>query len=210
MRPSSLFSLCSVLYRRALRWRAGLFMAMCGAILLGACGQNMRNDGRIKPYEPVPGFANGISQQPFVEGVVARSQPIDLAVETGRQDGEGDFVSAFPMAVTTEMVQRGQLRYGIYCAPCHGAMGDGAGIVPNFGFEVKPASFLDDALKAQSVGYLYNVASNGKGVMFGYGNRVPVEDRWAIIAYIRALQLNNQAPLDVTPEQIEQAGGGAQ
>ncbi len=131
-------------------------------------------------------------------------------METGKQDGDGAFVTTFPIAVTAQVVQRGKLRYDIYCAPCHGAMGDGLGIISNFGFNPKPASYLTDTLKMQSVGYLFDVASNGKGVMYGYASRVPVADRWAIIAYIRALQINAQAPLEVAPEQIEQSGGSVQ
>jgi mono/diheme cytochrome c family protein len=179
-------------------------------ILLAACGQNMRDDGRIKPYEPAPGFGSGVSGQPLPVGVVARSQSTDLTLETGKQDGDGAPVAAFPIAVTQETVQRGKQRYDIYCAPCHGAVGDGQGLIANFGFNPKPTSYHTDTLKQQPVGYLFDVASNGKGIMFGYASRISVEDRWAIIAYIRALQLNQQAPLDVTPAQIEQTGGSVQ
>jgi mono/diheme cytochrome c family protein len=210
MRFSILDPRSSIFCSRLARWRAGIFLSLCGMILLAACGQNMRDDGRIKPYEPVVGFGSGVSEQPLPAGVVARSQSTDLSLETGKQDGDGAFVSAFPIAVTAQVVQRGKLRYDIYCAPCHGAMGDGQGIIPNFGFDPKPASYLTDTLKQQPVGYLFDVATNGKGVMFGYSSRVPVADRWAIIAYIRALQINAQAPLEVAPEQIEQSGGSVQ
>jgi mono/diheme cytochrome c family protein len=209
MRPSSIFSVFSSSRRRPARMRVALFLLLCASVLLGACAQNMRDDGRLKPYEPLPGFGNSQLQIP-VESV-ARSQPADISVETGRVDGDGDFLTTFPIAVSAETLQRGQLRYNIYCAPCHGAMGDLQGlIIPNFGFEKKPTSYHEAEVKELSAGELYDIASNGTGIMFGYSNRVPVSDRWAIVAYIRAMQLNPEAPLEVSPEAVEQAAGGIQ
>jgi mono/diheme cytochrome c family protein len=187
--------------------KVAVFLGICCLVLLAACGQNMRDNGRIKPYEPVPGFGNGVSEQPLPAGVVARSQSTDLALETGKQNGDGALVAAFPIAVTQQVAQRGQQRFVIYCAPCHGALGDGQGLIANFGLNPKPPSYHTDALKQQPVGHFFDVATNGKGIMFGYASRISVEDRWAIVAYIRALQINQQAPLDVPPAQLEQAGG---
>jgi mono/diheme cytochrome c family protein len=187
--------------------KIAVFLSLCAAILLAACGQNMRDNGRIKPYEPVAGFGSGVSEQPLPPGVVARSQSTDLAFETGKQNGDGAFVAAFPTAVTQQGIQRGKQRFEIYCALCHGAMGDGQGLIANFGFNPKPPSYHTDALKQQPVGYFFDVATNGKGIMFGYASRISVEDRWATVMYIRALQINQQAPLDVPVAQIEQSGG---
>jgi mono/diheme cytochrome c family protein len=181
--------------------RGVVFLILCGAILLGACAENMRNDGRIKPYEPSAAFANGISQQPIDPNTVARSQPPDLALATGKDPG-GNPVTSFPITVDAPVLARGQQRYGVYCAPCHGDQGDGKGLITNFGMPAPP-SYQTDALRAAPVGHFFDVITNGKGKMLSYASRVAIGDRWAIVAYVRALQINPQAPLDVPLEQIK-------
>jgi mono/diheme cytochrome c family protein len=191
---SSIFDL------RSTSKKAIVFLALCGAILLAACGENMRNDGRIKPYEPIAALA-GVSEQPIDANAVARSQTANVELELGK-DAAGNLVAAFPIDVTKETMQRGQQRYNIYCAPCHGAQGDGKGLITNFGMP-SPPSYQDARLRSAPVGHFFDVITNGKGKMFSYASRVSVNDRWAIVAYVRALQQNPQAPLDVTPEQIK-------
>src|SRR5262245_22674736 len=117
-RSSILYPLSSIGFLRTIRFRAVLFLLICFLVLLTAGGQNRRDDGRIKPYEPLVGFGSGVSEQPLPAGVVARSQSTDLAFETGKQNGDGAPVTAFPIAVTQQVVQRGKQRFEIYCAPC--------------------------------------------------------------------------------------------
>ena len=181
------------------------FMALCCAVLLAACGNNMRNGSRLKPYEASPVFADGSSARPIDPTAVARSQSADIALISGKQDGT--LVSAFPITVDSATVARGQRVYAIYCVPCHGAAANGKGIVSGY-FKPPPANLLTDTLKLQPVGHFFDVITNGKGIMYPYASQVEPLDRWAIIAYIRALQINKDKPLDVPAEQIQASGGG--
>jgi mono/diheme cytochrome c family protein len=173
-------------------------------LLLAACGGNMRDDSRLKPYEQSAAFADTRSERPIDPNTVARSQSTNLALETGKANGA--VIASFPITITREVIAQGQQRYNIYCAPCHGAAADGKGIVSGY-FKPGPAVLTDDRLRAAPVGHFYDVITNGYGIMYSYASRVTPAERWAIIAYIRALQANPQAPLDVAPEQIQQAGG---
>jgi mono/diheme cytochrome c family protein len=183
------------------------FLALCGLVLLAACGNNMRDDSRLKPYEPSSVFADGSSARPIDPNTVPRGQPIELALTTGKQNGA--VVTAFPITIDSDTVARGQQAYNVYCVPCHGAAGDGRGIVSGY-FDPKPANLLTDTLRIQPVGHFFDVITNGKGIMLSYSSRVAPADRWAIIAYIRALQINKEAPLDVPADQIQASGGGVQ
>src|SRR5258707_726423 len=110
MRSVIVYPLSSILHLGATRLRGLVFLSICGALLLAACGENMRNDGRIKPYEPSAAFASGVSEQPIDPNAVARSQTANLALETGK-DAAGNLDTTFPVTVTKELMQRGQLRY---------------------------------------------------------------------------------------------------
>ena len=181
------------------------FLAFCCLVLLVACGNNMRDDSRLKPYEASPVFANGSSARPIDPNAVARSQSVDLALTSGKQDGA--VVSAFPVTVDSATVARGQQVYTIYCVPCHGAAADGKGIVSGY-FNPKPANLLTDTLRLQPVGHFFDVITNGKGIMLSYSSRIAPADRWAVIAYIRAMQINKEKPLEVPADQIQASGGG--
>ena len=183
------------------------FLAFCCVVLLAACGNNMRDDSRLKPYEASPVFADGTSARPIDPNAVARGQSADLALTTG--EANGNVVAAFPITVDRDTIAKGQLTYNIYCVPCHGAAADGKGVVSGY-FNPKPANLLDTALRGQPVGHFFDVITNGKGIMFSYSSRIMPADRWAVIAYIRALQLNKDAPLDVPADQIQSSGGGLQ
>jgi mono/diheme cytochrome c family protein len=182
------------------------FLAICCLVLLVACGNNMRDESRLKPYEPNASFPNDQSERPIDPNTVARSQSTDLTLVTGKADG--NVVSAFPLTVSRETIVQGQKEFTIYCVPCHGAAADGKGVVSGY-FKPPPANLLSDDLRAAPVGHFFDVMTNGKGIMFSYASRISPEDRWAVIAYIRALQANAQAPLDVPPDQIQQAGAAA-
>jgi mono/diheme cytochrome c family protein len=188
----------------AKRLRYG-FLAFCCLVLLVACGNNMRDDSRLKPYEASPIFSDGTSARPIDPNAVARSQSVDLALTRGKQDGA--VVSAFPITVNSDTIARGQRVYTIYCVPCHGAAADGKGIVSGY-FEPKPANLITDTMRIQPVGHFFDVITNGKGIMLSYSSRVTPEERWAVIAYIRALQISKDAPLEVPADQIQASGGG--
>ena len=146
---------------------------------------DMWNRSRLKPYEEldIPG---GTTALPIPVGVIAQGQLRENdALYSGKTDGK--LVTAFPFAITPEVLQRGQQRFNIYCAPCHGGMGDGKGMIVQRGFATPPDYTIPRLVNAP-VGHFYDVITNGYGAMYSYAARVPVDDRWAISAYIRVLQ----------------------
>lgn len=170
-------------------------------LLLAACRFDMRTQPRADAFEASPVFANGAVLRPVVADTVARGQlHEDEQLYTGRVNGQ--IVNSFPFTPTVELIERGQERYEIFCAPCHGLTGDGEGIVTQYGMPV-PTSFHDPALRDESTGYYFTVITNGTRIMPSYAARIPVEDRWAIIAYVRALQLSQNVPVDqLAPEDL--------
>lgn len=158
----------------------------------------MENHGRVKPYEPVAFFPDAQSARPIPPGSVSRedlSAIRDPVLSTGKT-GDNTLAATFPIPVTRDLIRRGQERFNIYCSPCHGLTGDGNGMVVQRGF-VPPPSLHIDRLRDIPVGHFVDVISNGWGAMFSYNDRVKPEDRWAIAAYVRALQLSQHAPLDL-------------
>jgi mono/diheme cytochrome c family protein len=185
----------------------GAFLAVCCLVLLVACGNNMRDESRLKPYEPSSVFADTQAIRPIDPNTVARTQGSDLRLTTGKENNA--VVTEFPVSITRDVLVRGQKEYTVYCVPCHGAAADGQGVLRGY-FNPPPANLTDDQERAEPVGHFFDVITNGFGIMYSYAGRVTPEDRWAIIAYIRALQLNKDAPLDVPPDQVQAAGGAAQ
>jgi mono/diheme cytochrome c family protein len=115
---------------------------------------------------------------------------------------DGQIAATFPFTVTVDVLARGQERYDIFCTPCHGLLGDGHGIITEYGMRVPP-SFHDPELRAESAGYYFTIITEGTRVMPSYAARIPPADRWAIVAYIRALQLSQNAdPSQVPPDQL--------
>jgi mono/diheme cytochrome c family protein len=150
---------------------------------------DMDRQPKLRPQDASTFFADGRADRPLPVGVVARgSLRADAAVYQGRAGG-GDWVRGVPTAVTVDarFLQRGRERYSISCAPCHGGLGDGNGITKAYGMGATP-TFHDDRLRAMAEGEIYNTITNGKGTMMGYADKVVPEDRWAIVAYVRALQ----------------------
>jgi len=167
------------------------------AASLSACRQDMHNQPRYKPLAPSRFFADGRSARPLVEGTVARGQlRFNRPLYTGR-DGAG-FIRDMPLAMTREMVERGRQRYDIFCTPCHGRAGDGDGMVVERGFR-RPPSFHEDRMRELPDGHYFDVITSGFGAMASYASRVPVTDRWAIVSYLRALQLTRRATLADVP-----------
>lgn len=175
--------------RSALARRAGAAAVALAALVLAGCRQDMHDAPRYKPLAASDFFANGSSARPLPAGTVARGfLREDALLYTGRT-AEGSLTSELPMPVTRALLVRGHERYDIFCAPCHGKLGDGQGMVVQRGFK-PPSSYHVERLRQAPIGYLFDVMTNGFGVMPGYAPQVPAEDRWAIAAYVRALQLS--------------------
>jgi mono/diheme cytochrome c family protein len=185
-----------------------VWMLLCLLTMVG-CGVNMREGGRLKPYENSAFFPNnGTSLQPVPSTVAQGQLREDVAFYTG-QGEDGQAVTELPFPVNAELLNRGKQRFNIYCAPCHGFAGLGNGMIVQRGFP-PPPSFHTQRLREAPVGYYYSVITNGFGRMYSYSSRIVPEDRWAITAYIRALQLSQNATLeDVPADQRGNIGGGA-
>lgn len=168
---------------------------------------DMQVQPRYNPLDPSKFFDDGRSARPAVPGTVARGQlRANDALYTGKVNGV--LVETFPLPLTRKVLERGQQRYNIFCSPCHDYVGTGRGMIVQRGFQ-PPPSYHNDRLRKAPVGHFFDVITNGYGAMASYAARVPPEDRWAIIAYIRALQLSQQAKLDDVPEKgREQLLGG--
>ena len=126
---------------------------------------------------------------------------LDDRLYTGRVNGE--YAESIPLPVTKEFLLRGQERFNIFCSPCHGRVGDGQGMIAQRGFP-QPPSFHSERLREEPVGYYYDVITNGFGVMYSYASRIQPRDRWAIVAYIRALQLSQNSTLEDLPAEARQ------
>jgi len=175
--------------RPAFARRAGAAAVALAALVLAGCRQDMHDAPRYKPLAASDFFANGSSARPLPAGTVARGfLREDALLHTGRT-AEGSLTSELPMPVTRALLARGHERFDIFCAPCHGKLGDGRGMVVQRGFK-PPSSYHVERLRQAPIGYLFDVMTNGFGVMPGYAPQVPAEDRWAIAAYVRALQLS--------------------
>lgn len=171
-------------------------------LTLAACRQDMQIEPRYNPESETSFFPDGRSARPMVAGTVARGHlQIDEARYTGKIDG--DDVDQFPIPISKDDIERGQQRFNIYCSPCHGRLGDGNGMVVMRGFR-QPPSYYSDRLVHAPVGHYFDVITNGFGAMASYASRVDTEDRWRIIAYIRALQLSESANLNDVPTAQQQ------
>jgi mono/diheme cytochrome c family protein len=172
----------------------------------------MQDQPKMKPYRGTTFFADGLSARQPIPGTVARGfLRTDTEYYTGKKSGTAtssvpspspqnatanafpDDVDTFPFPITEETVRRGRERYEIFCSVCHGLTGNGDGMVVRRGFR-RAASFNDDRLRQAPVGHFFDAMTNGWGAMPSYASQIPVQDRWAIISYIRALQLSQQNP----------------
>jgi mono/diheme cytochrome c family protein len=165
-------------------------------MLLAGCRQDMHNQPKFIPQRGTTFYADGRSARPQVENTVARGQlHEDAYFYTGMADGqEGNFM---PFAVTPAVLARGQERYNIYCTPCHSRVGNGAGMIVQRGY-AQAGNFHTARLEAAPLGHFFNVMTNGYGAMPDYAAQLTPEDRWAVVAYIKALQLSQKAePSDV-------------
>jgi mono/diheme cytochrome c family protein len=199
----------------------------CGALLLlicaslgAGCRQDMHDQPKYKPYRI---FESGETPRAPVEGTIprgylkedagfhtGRSQTPGVSATTGTGAAPPSYVTTLPMALTESLLNRGEERFNIYCSPCHGRLGDGEGMVVKRGFR-RPPSFHIDRLRAAPAGYFFDVMTNGFGAMPDYAGQITPNDRWAIVAYVKALQLSQNAALaDLTPEERSTLGAKEQ
>lgn len=162
---------------------------------------DMNRQLKLRPMVPDSFFTNGVSSQLPPAGTIARSQPIqtldgpvypfeDSPVNTGRVAGTTNFIATNPLPVNAALLQRGRERFDIYCAPCHGRLGDGNGITKKLGVMPTVANLHEQRFVVMTDGEMFNTITHGKNTMAAYGPLMPAPDRWAVIAYLRALQLS--------------------
>ena len=183
---------------------------------------DMDRQQKLRPQEPNAFLPGGISSQPFVTGTIPRSaarlvkgdlvasyndSPLrDSPVFTGRVVGATNMVETIPVPVTEKLMARGRERYAISCLPCHGAQGDGNGITKKLGMAVV-ATLHDKRIVMLPDGELFHVITNGRNLMGGYGQNITPQDRWAIIAYVRALQLSKLGRATDVPAEFQRVLG---
>ncbi len=181
--------------------RRGRASAVCGLLvavaLAAGCRQDMHDQPKYIPLRESTFFPDERSARPLVAGTVARGQlREDSLLYTGKAGGADTTV--FPFPVDERVLRRGQERFDIYCSPCHARTGEGDGMIVRRGYR-HPPSLHDDRLRSVAVGHFFDVMTNGFGAMPDYAAQVAPEDRWAIAAYIRALQLSTHASLADVP-----------
>jgi hypothetical protein len=182
-------------------WGTHIFSVVASVFLisvLSACRIDMHVQPRQNPLSRSEFFPDQRSARPPVEGAVARGQlREDTYFYTGKiGNNPGD---AMPFPVTKQVLERGRERYNIFCAPCHSRVGDGNGFVPSRGFARKPPSFHIVRLQKAPIGYFYDTITEGFGIMPDYASQIPPQDRWNIVAYVRALQLSQNATMADVP-----------
>jgi len=172
--------------------------AITAIALTSACRLDMHVQPRQNPLSRSDFFPDQRSARPPVEGTVARGQlHEDSYFYTGKiGNNPGD---RMPFAVTREVLERGRERFDIFCAPCHSRLGDGNGFVPSRGFARRPPSFHIQRLQKAPLGYFFDVITEGFGIMPDYASQIPTQDRWDIVAYVRALQLSQNATIADVP-----------
>ena len=172
--------------------------ALVVAVLaVAGCRQDMHDAPRYNPLRASTFFANGSSARPLLANTVARGQlHEDRHLYEGIVDGKP--AETFPFPITEEVMRRGQERFTVFCTPCHGRTGEGNGMIVQRGFR-QPPSYMEDRLRNAPVGYFFDVMTHGFGAMQDYASQLPVADRWAIAAYIRALQYSQRATIDDVP-----------
>src|SRR5437867_13111418 len=172
-------------------------LVLASLAFAAGCRQEMADQPALRPLQASEFFEDGRASRPLVEGTVARGHlHEDTAVATGKSGGQ--FIEAVPMSVTRRTLERGHERYDIFCSPCHDRLGTGGGMVVQRGYS-RPPSFHLDRLREAPAGHFFEVMAQGFGAMPSYAAQVPSRDRWAIAAYIRALQRSQHAALADVP-----------
>lgn len=187
-------------------------LTLAGLLLVGVsfagCGtlrQDMANQPRQNPLSPAEFFSDDRSERPILDNTVAHGSLADDDLFVPKDS------NVFPLPLTEELVERGKDRYTIFCSPCHGLQGDGMGMVTLRGMK-HPPSYHQDRLRNVPNGYIFDVITNGFGAMNGYSAQLNPHDRWAIVAYVRALQVSRNAHVADLPANLKEklmAGGSA-
>jgi cytochrome c553 len=179
--------------------RLGIASAILFAMALGGCRQDMHDTPRYEPLEASAFFTDTSSARAPVANTVSRNPLADSdeLLYTGKINGV--LANEFPMPVTAALMTRGQERFDIFCAPCHGRTGQGDGMIVQRGMR-QPPSFMEERLRNAPAGYFFDVMTHGFGAMQDYASQIPVEDRWAIVAYERALQFSQYAAIGDVPD----------
>lgn len=175
---------------------------------------DMKKQLKLRPQTPDAFFANGLSSQLPVPGTIAQEKPLvigdktyfpfeDAPVFTGKIAGTTNFVETNPFPISAELMERGRERFTIYCSPCHGQTAEGNGITKKIGAMAVVANLHDKRIVEMADGEIFNTITHGKNQMGAYGPNVPVPDRWAIIAYLRALQLTHLGSVDDVPPELQ-------
>jgi mono/diheme cytochrome c family protein len=171
-----------------------LFTVLVFSVLGAGCRKGMVNQQHLKPLAEETFFKDGSEARPIPPHTIARGQlNEDQQFFEGKSGGQ--LVATFPAPVTRQMIQDGRESFDVYCAVCHGRTGEGNGMIVERGFPAPP-SLHEERLRKAPVGHFFDVITNGYGIMYPYASRVKTEERWAIVAYIRALQLSQHATLD--------------
>ncbi len=194
----------------ARHWLVAILALVAFMLLAGCYRQQMAAQPKYDPLEPSDFFADGMSARPRVAGTVARGELVgNDFLNTGKIGaGDGD---GLPFPATAAVLARGRERFDIYCSECHGRLGNGDGMIPSRGYR-RPPSYHTPLLRRAATGHFFDVITNGFGAMPSYGTMIPRDDRWAIIGYIRALQLSQNATItDLSAEeQTKLTAGGTQ
>ena len=186
-----------------------LLLAAACLVAAGGCGtlrQDMANQPRQNPLSPASFFQDDRSARPIIDNTVVRGSVEEDALLVPKDS------NTFPLPLTQELLARGQDRYNIFCSPCHGLQGDGQGMVTMRGMK-HPPTYHQDRLRNEPNGYFFDVITRGFGAMNGYSAQLNPQDRWAIVAYVRALQLSRDAHVGELPANLREklmAGGSAQ
>ena len=180
--------------------------ALCYGVLVLAvagCHWDMWTQPKYKAQEHTDFFADGSSSRLPVKGTVAYGAPKpDMAMTRGYVNGQ--LIDKMPVPLTAELLRRGQERFNIFCRHCHGAIGDGKGMIARRGYNIERpvANYHTDRLRAMPIGHFFDVITNGYGAMFPFSDRIPVADRWAIASYVRALQRSQHATMQDVPQDV--------
>lgn len=189
------------------RDRSKALLLGAGVLALAGCHTDMWRQPKMEAFAESDFYADGAGSRPLVPGTIARSHNReDAAYYTGTQNRR--LVTEIPVKVDMALLARGQERFDVYCSPCHGRTGNGQGMIAQRGFTQKRpvGNYHTDRLRNMPVGHFYDVITNGYGTMYSYASRIEPQDRWAIVAYVRALQLSQNAPTalaaGISPDQL--------
>ena len=199
----------------------GALIILAGAISFVGCRGGRHEDPpihpnphmdtvpRFDPQEENPFFRDGMAMRPLVPGTVARGH---LRADAHRYEGkvDGALTDELPMPVSQQLLERGRERYEIFCAPCHDGAGYGQGVVAKRGLQPPPSNLHEQRLRELPLGHLFDVITHGVRNMPAYNRQIPPDDRWAIAAYVRALQLSQNARLEDVPEEVKTSKGWTQ